>query len=710
MNDRENDTLINSTAGTDTEPVSEKARTVKPHLTAKWVIIHVGHALLVAVHVVALIAALKGWAVNINLADASRIQTGVTAASQVSFIGIIGLLLSLAREIATDAAIRHPPTLGLLHLRLKAWSSLSSSLSANWLYSRSHDALLPASPGLRRVIFYLGLCQLLQVSSGSIFASSFTANISILPQATPPFVQQGARFGDFDSLWSPGYNITSADTRLFPPATQIAAVTMFSGRTNDTRYPGLHGRLLHDTVNLDDRDNAIDGTIPWTIARVNATLVNVHCSQISNAKITTFLLPVGSTDMHLAQTSPSGFVFRNASSYTNAAWLNVSIPAPPYWDPVVPGLNISALWGSSKPFNDILPTGVFFQPWAFPATTWPIGHNQLVLVIATQRAEAILVDSTGSIGAALNLTTFPDYDSAFPNSEASDGRQAYVQVLGCTATNTNLNATINPVSRLLIPLTSAGTLMGPELPHDNHPWDEFAWGTNETALESAERQFLLAFTPSTPYNNTWTNRDYPLMPIGSPESILANLLEDQLSSPFDDQMNLTRNALVSFQGSLEHLFASYLHTVNRLCSPVDFIQPYSETCGTAGRIYGPGFGWAEFDLESPGHALIVVLWRAVVSFVASVLMWITVSTLLGAGRSEGGQLQQADGFLDSARLMSRGSRIPELVAAEMKAVKYENAMSPEVGLLETLVRKRLRFFLFSCTTGLLTSLQICRTR
>ncbi|KAJ7512360.1 hypothetical protein B0H11DRAFT_1950822 [Mycena galericulata] len=692
MNDRENDTLMNSTAVTDTEPISEKARTVKAHLTAKSIIIHVVHALLVAAHVVALSAAMEGWAININLADASRIQTGITAALQVSFIGIIGLLLLLVREIATDAAIRHPPTLGIMHLRLKAWSSLSSSLSANWLYSRSDDGTLPASPGLRRILFYLGLCQLLQVSSGSIFASSFTTNIPILPEYTKPFDWQGARFGDFDSLWPTGINITSADTSLFPPAAQNAAVTMFSGRTNDTRNPGLHGRLLHDTVVL---DNVISEPIQWTIARVDATLVNVHCSQISNAKITTFLLPVGSTDMHLAQTSPSGFLFQNASESwygRYAAWLNVSIPAPPYWDPVVPGLNISALWGTYQESTGKLPIGVFFQPWAFPATTWPIGHNQLVLVIAAQSADAILVDSTGSIGAALNLTTFPDSDA----ESTIDGGQAYVQVLGCTATNTNLTATIDPMSRLLDPLTSAETLMGPELPHDNHPWDEFAWAMSETALESAERQFLLAFTPSAPYNNTSTRTNFPLMPIGSPESILANLLDDQLSSPFDDQMNLARNALVSFQGSLEHLFASYLHTVNRLCSRVDFIQPYFETCGTYPLL---GFSGAEFELEVPGHALIVVLWRAVVSFVASVLMWITVSTLLGAGRSEGGQLQQADGFLDSARLMSRGSRIPELVAtemkaqrkAEMKAVKYKTYMSPEVGLLATLLRKRLRY-------------------
>ncbi|KIJ31560.1 hypothetical protein M422DRAFT_266700 [Sphaerobolus stellatus SS14] len=53
-------------------------------------------------------------------AKISAWQTGITAVLQVTFIAIITLLLNSTREIAIDTDIRHPPTLGILHLRLKA--------------------------------------------------------------------------------------------------------------------------------------------------------------------------------------------------------------------------------------------------------------------------------------------------------------------------------------------------------------------------------------------------------------------------------------------------------------------------------------------------------------------------------------------------------------------------------------------------------------
>ncbi|KAJ7696816.1 hypothetical protein B0H17DRAFT_1329112 [Mycena rosella] len=407
------------------------------------------------------------------------------------------------------------PTLGLLHLRLKAWSGLSSSLSANWLYSRSHSKL-PNSPGLKTILLYLGFCTLLQVSSGSIFAIIFDVNTSdtLLDLVYP--VEFGSRFGNFDELYN--RPTSSSDALLFPPATRNAAVNMFGARTNDTRYPGLHGRLLHDTVNLDD---FVAEELAWTKARVNATLVNVHCSQISNATINTFTLPSGSTDMSLAQPSP-----RNGQE--------------------------RAYWGDSGFIK--LPTRVFFQPWAFNFSTYrgPMGHHQVVMVVATGNPRAVLVDSANSTGNSLNLTMFQ-----VPDSDGNNGGQAYIQILGCTVRNDNLTATINPLSRLLDPPTSRSKLIGPEAPHDDHAWDEFEW-EGFTDVTATERQFLLAFTPSSPtYNNTAT--DAPNTPPGDaqsvlPEAVLGNLLDGEESSPF-----LTaQNALVNFQGSLERLYASYL--------------------------------------------------------------------------------------------------------------------------------------------------------
>ncbi|KAJ7896605.1 hypothetical protein B0H14DRAFT_3425396 [Mycena olivaceomarginata] len=308
-------------------------------------------------------------------------------------------------------------------------------------------------------------------------------------------------------------------------------VNMFAARTNDTRYPGLHARLLHDTVNL---DNDITEEIPWSKARVNATLINIHCSQISDATINTFILPAGSTDMKLAQLSPQDgqerFLFQNSSSsFDVAAWINVSIPAPPYYPDAQRELNITGYWG----FNGAtgLPTIVFFQPWTFQGSSdrTPIGHHQLVMVVATANRRAVLTDSANSTGKALNLTMFQT-----PNpSNGGHGGQAYIQVIGCTLKNENLTATIDTQSRLLDPLTDVVRLIGPEAQHDDHAWDEFTWEAGNDTISGSERQFLLAFTPSSPaYNNTST--DPRSTPIGNPESILARLIDGELFSPFDE--------------------------------------------------------------------------------------------------------------------------------------------------------------------------------
>ncbi|KAJ7181552.1 hypothetical protein C8R43DRAFT_1229399, partial [Mycena crocata] len=680
MNDSREEQALMDSSIPSSEVMSEKEKPAKAHLAAKLVAIHIVHALLVGAHIFAVVAAFSNWSIPFLVLDISLVQTGVTAGLQVAFIVIIGGLLALAREIAGDADIRNPPTLGLLHLRLKAWSGLSSSLSANWLYIRSNSNH-PGEPGLKSIMFYLASCTLLQVSSGSIFAATFDTNRSAtLVDYHTPYVISGSRFGDFDSLWPSASNISSSDRFAFPPATQNAAVNMFAARTNDTRYPGLHGRLLHDTVNL---DNSIDHHILWSQARVNATLVNVHCSQISDATINTFILPAKSTDMKLAEPSPRNgqerFLFRNSSSdFDFAAWINVSIPAPPYWNPGIPGLDITARWGVQTSLN--LPTSVFFQPWEFRGSSdyKPIGHHQLVMVIATPYAEVVLRDSANSTGNVLNLTMYQE-----PNSPSSvNGRQAYIQVVGCTVKNENITATIDTKSRLMDPLTTVSKLIGPEAPHDDHAWDEFAWEDGD-GVSGAEKQFLLAFTPTSAYNST--SADPRAIPIANPETVLGQLLKGNLFSPFDSQygINNARNALVNFQGTLERLYASYLWNVNRLCSPFDDIQPYWEDCGGfwgADSLYSP----ANFQLLWPGYALIVVQWRAVVSLICCVMMF-----FLGWGlgvtpvkNHEPMGAQQATGLLDSAMVLSRGSRIPETVAAEGVS---------ERARLNALLSKRLRY-------------------
>ncbi|KAJ7835414.1 hypothetical protein B0H13DRAFT_2369302 [Mycena leptocephala] len=571
----------------DSTILPEKRQMTKPHWVMKLVTLHVVHALLVGAHVVALLAAKNGWSISVTL-----VQTGLTAGLQVASFIIIGGLVALAREIAVDADIRHPSTLGILHLRVKAWSGFSSSLSANWLYSRSPSTLtdsLTDSPRLKSIL--------------------------------------------------------------------DASINMFAARTNDTRYPGLHGRLLHDTTNL-DREASLE--IPWSKARVNATLVNMHCSQISNAAINTFTLPRGSTDMKLAQPSPQNgqqrLLFQNeTASFDLDAWINVSMPAPPYWNKDVPGLNIMGFWGSTESFG--LPTAVYFQPWAFPQKSGPIGHHQLVMVIATGRYQSILLDSAQSAGRTLNLTMYPGV------SGSGNGAQAYIQVVGCTVTNENLTATIDPQARLLDPPTAFRQLIGPEAPHDNHTWDEFA-------------------TPA--YNNTSTDPRTKF--IGSPESILANLLDGKLSTPFGFTTSYSLpNSLVNFQGALERLYASYLWNVNRLCGPssVNQIETYSETCSLGYSRFDLSSSLVQFEVLGPGFVLIVIMWRAIVSLVFCVLMWAMVWSLLHPAMGGGNEIQHY-GLLDSARLLSSGSRIPEVVVAEAMALQRNK--NSERGLLQALLR------------------------
>ncbi|KAJ7612715.1 hypothetical protein FB45DRAFT_1036929 [Roridomyces roridus] len=634
----------------------------------KLAAIHSTHALLIALHAVALVAAIKKWEIRPRFADIALTQTGITAGLQVAFALIVGVLVYLTRGIAVDANIRAPPTLGLLHLRLEAWSGLGSSLSANWRYSRADAKPSTASPGLRSIFLYLGLGALLQISSGSIFASTIDLGGSdTLSEFLDSDVFSGSRFGDFDALWPSEFNLTSTDTSLFPPVALNAAVNMFAGKTNDTRYPGLQARLIHDTVNL---DNSIIGL--WNQARVNATLVNVHCSQVSNATVNTFSLPIRSSNLSLAVPSPIQdgvtILFPDNPAEETSAWINVSIPAPPYMS--VPELNINGYW-----INDELVAGslttVYFQPWSFegvPNNPLGHGHNQVVMVIATFNYPSLLTDSNNSTG---HIWTFQTTQSV------TDGplSHAYVQVIGCSVKNDNLTATIDAQSRLLDPLTDVTRLIGPEAPHDDHPWDEFAWQTDTSGLTPEERQFLFAFAPSTPaYNSTSTTK-----PISFPETVLAKFLDGNMFSPFNTNPSL----LVNFQGALERLFASYLWNVNRLCSPVDDIQPYWETCGSYPQ--NTLLSSAELQFVFPARpVLTVVLWRAIVSLVCSVFMWFVLGSLLP---ERGGRVhvQRANGLFDNALLLSQGSRIPAEVLEGLSYGRTDRA------LLELTLSKRLRY-------------------
>jgi hypothetical protein len=102
----------------------EKRQVTNTHWVMKLPTLHVVHALLVGVHVVALLAAKNGWSISVGRLNVSgcytlascnllthcqvtSVQTGITAGLQVASFIIIGGLVALAREIAVDADIRH---------------------------------------------------------------------------------------------------------------------------------------------------------------------------------------------------------------------------------------------------------------------------------------------------------------------------------------------------------------------------------------------------------------------------------------------------------------------------------------------------------------------------------------------------------------------------------------------------------------------------
>ncbi|KAJ6587878.1 hypothetical protein B0H19DRAFT_195510 [Mycena capillaripes] len=102
--------------------------------------------------------------------------------------------------------------------------------------------------------------------------------------------------------------------------------------------------------------------------------------------------------------------------------------------------------------------------------------------------------------------------------------------------------------------------------------------------------------------------------------------------------------------------------------------------------------------------LSIVKWRAIVSLGGCVVMWLFGWSLLHPAMDGGEQLHDA-GVLDAARMLSRPSRIPEVVEAETMALRSD--VDTQRGLVEAVLTKRLRCVAITpCVSRTLTSLQI----
>jgi hypothetical protein len=421
-------------------------------------------------------------------------------------------------------------------------------------------------------------------------------------------------------------------------------------------------RLIHDTLNL---DNGVTQRIAWTQARVGATFMNVHCSQISNASVNIVNLPHGSTNFSAAQPFWD-FIYKN-----DTTWLTFSVPKPPYWNSDVPGLNFTAmlnlpyseclpilLWVELRIESTILVTAkLMFQPWYF-SPNLTSGHHQAVIVLASGSPDVMLKDAAGSYGKLYNFSN----SNSTPCSNNCD---AYVQVLGCTLRSSNLTATISWQGRLLSPRNNTFSYAY-SLTHDDHTWDEFEW-ENQTDV-SMDTHFVFAFKPSSYYNTSDSVRGMA----GDLENTLQQVIDGNVLNPF----GASPLGLVHFQGTLEYLFASYIWNLNRILACFDILSPY--LC--APKL----FSSAELQFLFPTLGLEIVPWRAILSLICSVLMMFMGFIMLGtySNRDPHDPLCNG-GFLDVAKLL-HDSSIPEVVSAP------KNDGLSETEVMSSLMEQKIR--------------------
>ncbi|KAF9456742.1 hypothetical protein BDZ94DRAFT_1314868 [Collybia nuda] len=646
----------------------------KPRLSFRTLGVHLSLGFMVLLHVFFLVASIRGLKIAIPVEKMSTIQTIVSAVLQTFFTIALGIILSLSHGIAVDAYIRHPPPLGILHLRMEAWSGLWASLTSLFLRSRGPNPQTSGqSRGIGRIFLYFLAAAVLQISSSSIYALTFdrTGSFQTVSSVKWKNVFLGSRLGNYDALWPSRLNVTSLNRVFIPDVWQNVRSNMYPIKVNDTRYPGLQGRIIHNTINL---DNMVPKYVAFSEARVDATEMNIHCSQVTDATVDVFTLPRGSSDFSAGNFADVNGVINQNFSADVSVWIDFKMEPPPYWNRNIPGLNFTGKWDEFIVIQNGLSTRVMFQPWAWEGHKESMpGHQQVVMVIAAAHPEVLLKDTSGILGKVHNFTITPAQPCT---SFCPTPLRGYIQVIGCTSRADNLTATISREGLLLDPPTDLKTSAFPNPSHD-HLWDDFVWEDQNRNLP-IDRQLLFAFTPTSSYNvtNVAAPSRYKDAAInGNVENLIAAALSGETVNTFNqEKMNLPE-----FQGFLEHLFASYLWNLNRLCTPLDSIYG----CGMYFRdLYAP----AEFILKFPSVVMEVVLWRAILSMFCSTLMCLLALIILGirSDRPTDTPLRNG-GFLDVAKLM-RDSSIPDVVSVQPVKIN-----STGLELANSLIDRKLRY-------------------
>ncbi|KAK0460515.1 uncharacterized protein EV420DRAFT_1641063 [Desarmillaria tabescens] len=645
-------------------------------LSRRLILIHLLHLLLLAISLTILILGVLRLDedVSVSFTDAASVSSYLSLGFQIFFTAAVIILASLSRVAAVDSAVRHPTSLTELDLRIQAWSGIASSLS-NWRPS-ARRSLNPFNSVFTAIPLYFIAAACLCIVMSSVLGVQIYVATAVQSVNASVINHMGSYL---DPLNISTHDIRDAfvkDNQWTWPAREWDLNMFISSASYSNKSPGLQKSLLYDIP-----INAFP-TEQYSSIIVNSTTMNVQCSQVQEADINIFLMPLAdnNTSHAIADLSegPEGPV---------DVWFNLSMPPPPYWDPKMPQSNFTTFFqtlqttcgsdnhnmgpGPHICFNPSYMnfTKVVVQPWVLDSNVSFPGHQQIVFVIATSNEDVLIRDADGSTGATVNATINTGF--CRPNHDPSeDDRscksvQMFVQTIGCTLQTTQAD----------VEVTYSGVLVDVNTPSnpEPHQWDIFQW--DPTSPIRVEDLFLTAFSP-VPTTDEIISGNASLANLGqSPvEQLLANVV-----CPASNNNN-SYLGLDELEWSLAALYASYIWKVWQLCDcpswPMYTRQP-PLVCQNFQSGAATG-GWdavadAQVTMSETKATLKVIPWRAVIGAACSTLMCVLSFALLGTttDRDKDTPLREAR-LVDGVRLMIDSSlpNTAKLVGVEGLKLRY----------------------------------------
>ncbi|KAF8917909.1 hypothetical protein CPB85DRAFT_1558596 [Mucidula mucida] len=342
---------------------------------------------------------------------------------------------------------------------------------------------------------------------------------------------------------------------------------MFLAGVNKTQRPGIQASLLHDVP---------APLYSFDLVTVNATRVNVQCAQPTDAVVEMLLLAPNADDASQPlSVIKSGGVGGSQTPTDNQVWLNVTMSKPPYWDSS-PGLVVSDVWAQKL-------KGLV-NPWKFSGEGI-VGHHQVIFVLATGDPSFLLRDATGSTGLSTNFTISSSYEGGEGDDDDDDEEEEEEE----EAERAQSKDMSKSLDVQCIPP-----------PHD---WGLFEWEEADTDMD---RQFLIAMTG---------------------DDIVQKFLGKALCESRESA------TLQDLETTLELLATSYLWNYWQKCSLPSPV--YRDDCASFGDL-SPGHGSSHstanvvsITMASPEAHLQIILWRALLSFVASLALATLAVLLLG---------------------------------------------------------------------------------